>query len=253
MTIAAMNLGGIRVVLTASENRGSAARLRGWRRLRPGVAFDKILNRIVAAGFLLLAISTAGELVGRIVLAERTPLDLLAAADLAARACLALFFFLAGWLALARPQPVARATGLQPRIAAATAFALLFVLGFLDRRSDAPAWLLILSAVMILLGNGLSVLVLNRLGKSFSIMAEARHLVTDGPYRLVRHPLYVVEEIAVIGCFLPFYSVESLILYIAHIGIQALRIGNEEAVLRQAFPEYADYARRTARFIPGIW
>jgi len=33
------------------------------------------------------------------------------------------------------------------------------------------------------------------------MMAEARRLVTSGPYRLVRHPLYLAEELAVVGIF----------------------------------------------------
>jgi len=37
------------------------------------------------------------------------------------------------------------------------------------------------------------------LGKSFSIMPQARRLVIGGPYRFVRHPLYFAEELAVIG------------------------------------------------------
>ena len=51
-----------------------------------------------------------------------------------------------------------------------------------------------------------SILVLWRLGKSFSIMPEARKLVTGGPYACARHPLYTVEIITIIGTALQFHA-----------------------------------------------
>ena len=59
-----------------------------------------------------------------------------------------------------------------------------------------------ISTRLLLGGNALAVLVLLQLGRSFSIMAEARQLVTAGVYRWVRHPLYLAEELAVIGIVL---------------------------------------------------
>jgi protein-S-isoprenylcysteine O-methyltransferase Ste14 len=59
-----------------------------------------------------------------------------------------------------------------------------------------------ISTLLLLGGNALAVLVPVQLGRSFSIMAEARRLVTSGVYRWVRHPLYLAEELAVIGIVL---------------------------------------------------
>ena len=84
-------------------------------------------------------------------------------------------------------------------------------------------------------------------------MAEARKLVTHGPYRLVRHPLYLAEEVATIGIFLQFLSWPAAAVLALHFGFQIARMLNEERVLGEAFPEYADYARRTARLMPGVW
>ena len=84
-------------------------------------------------------------------------------------------------------------------------------------------------------------------------MAEARHLVTEGPYAVIRHPLYLAEEIAVLGVFLQFMSFWAGILFVAHLGFQIQRMRNEEQILRQAFPEYEAYMKRTARVIPGIY
>jgi len=54
---------------------------------------------------------------------------------------------------------------------------------------------------LVLIGNAGSIIALRQLGRSFSVMAEARQLVTSGLYRFVRHPLYLTEEIAIIGVF----------------------------------------------------
>ncbi len=52
---------------------------------------------------------------------------------------------------------------------------------------------------LVVLGTAFSIIAVGTLGRSFSIMAEARRLVTRGVYSIVRHPLYLAEEIAVLG------------------------------------------------------
>jgi protein-S-isoprenylcysteine O-methyltransferase Ste14 len=91
------------------------------------------------------------------------------------------------------------------------------------------------------------------LGRSLSIMPEARRLVMSGPYRFVRHPLYAAEEIAILGVWLQFMSWPATAILAGHFIIQLWRLGFEEAVLRESFAEYDAYARQTARLIPGIY
>ena len=131
----------------------------------------------------------------------------------------------------------------------------LFVVGtlFLPHRNDLSATMLLLSAALILLGDILAVVILRRLGKSFSIMAEARKLVTCGPYSVIRHPLYAAEQLAILGALIQFASVEAAVLVAVQFSFQLIRMRNEEAVLMRTFPEYADYMLRTPRLIPGIW
>jgi len=129
----------------------------------------------------------------------------------------------------------------------------LFALPCLPPLADPPTWLLFLSAGLAFLGNGLAVLVLRWLGRSFSIMSEARKLVTSGPYRFVRHPLYVTEELAIFGIFLPYWTWIGATFFFLHLVVQLVRLNNEEKVLRAAFPEYADYALRTAQLVPRVW
>jgi protein-S-isoprenylcysteine O-methyltransferase Ste14 len=172
--------------------------------------------------------------------------------NIAARASSALFVALAAATTLTRLPPVRKAAGIEPRIAAVLGTFLLTALAMLPRQ-DLPASALCLSSVLIVTGMLTSFVVLRWLGRAFSIMAEARRLVTHGPYRFVRHPLYVCEELAVIGTFIQVLSPLAGVILIMHAVFQVRRMLNEEAVLRATFPEYGDYARKTPRLLPIGW
>jgi protein-S-isoprenylcysteine O-methyltransferase Ste14 len=169
--------------------------------------------------------------------------------NIAARASSALFVALAAVTTLTRLPPVRKAAGLEPRIAAVLGTFLLTALALL-RRQELPPIALGFSSALIITGMLTSFVVLRWLGRAFSIMAEARRLVTHGPYRFVRHPLYVCEELAVIGTFIQVVSPLAVVIFIMHGVFQVRRMLNEEAVLWATFPEYGDYARRTPRLIP---
>jgi protein-S-isoprenylcysteine O-methyltransferase Ste14 len=109
-----------------------------------------------------------------------------------------------------------------------------------------------LAIVMILAGSLLSFWTITHLGRSFSIMPQARQLVTTGPYAVVRHPLYLCEEIAVIGAMLSCLSPTALLLAAVHWVFQTRRAAAEEQLLRETFPEYAAYAARVPRYWPGL-
>jgi protein-S-isoprenylcysteine O-methyltransferase Ste14 len=72
-------------------------------------------------------------------------------------------------------------------------------------------------------------------------------------YGFVRHPLYLAEELAVIGIFMQSFSRWTALLLIAQIAFQLRRMHNEEVVLAETFHEYAAYRQQTARLIPGIY
>jgi protein-S-isoprenylcysteine O-methyltransferase Ste14 len=69
----------------------------------------------------------------------------------------------------------------------------------------------------------------------------------------VRHPLYLAEAVAALGALINFLSAWALVLVAVQIALQMVRIHYEERVLRETFPEYESYARRTARLIPGVY
>ena len=163
----------------------------------------------------------------------------------------ALFNLLLVWLLLVRDKPVLKARGAVPRIAA---FAGTFLGVAILQLPVAPLSAPVQVAAALLVGTGsvLAAIVLSRLGKSFSIMPEARRLVTDGPYALVRHPLYAVELLIIAGMALQFSQPLAGILAVAVVVLLVIRALFEERVLAEAYPEYKAYRARVKRFIPGV-
>jgi len=90
------------------------------------------------------------------------------------------------------------------------------------------------------------------LGRCFGVLPEARGLVMSGPYRFVRHPMYLGELGACLGLFVASPGVLNLCLSCVFAIAQGIRMRLEERALTNEFPSYAGYAARTARLIPGV-
>ncbi len=103
------------------------------------------------------------------------------------------------------------------------------------------------------LGLALSIWSIWHLGTAFSLVPEARRLVRTGPYRWVRHPLYLAGFVIGLGLLLANLSPAALGLFLAFVASQVLRIRYEEEVLEKAFPEYGGYRERTWALIPHIF
>ncbi len=84
-------------------------------------------------------------------------------------------------------------------------------------------------------------------------MPEARRLVTNGPYSVIRHPVYLGEAAALAGVTSQYLSPWALFLLALQFVFQLERMKNKERVPPCAFPEYRDYAARTARLLPGLY
>jgi protein-S-isoprenylcysteine O-methyltransferase Ste14 len=95
------------------------------------------------------------------------------------------------------------------------------------------------------------------LGRLFSVqveLQEGHRLVTDGPYRLVRHPRYLGVLLFLPGIALVFRSWLALALAAPLLLVLLWRIADEEVLLREAFgPEWDAYSRQTARLLPRVW
>jgi protein-S-isoprenylcysteine O-methyltransferase Ste14 len=88
------------------------------------------------------------------------------------------------------------------------------------------------------------------LRRAFSIEPQARVLVTSGPYRLARHPIYAMYLLINAGLWLRHPSLAFGVVLLVWLGLLLIRIRAEERVLTEAFPEYSAYRRRVGAFGP---
>ncbi|MDR3568569.1 MAG: isoprenylcysteine carboxylmethyltransferase family protein [Syntrophobacteraceae bacterium] len=112
---------------------------------------------------------------------------------------------------------------------------------------------LMVSSLTLLSGMIFTMMALGTLGKSFSLIPQTRNLVTSGPYRLVRHPVYVGEILAALGLVVWAATIAKTLVFLALIGCEVYRALQEEKLLMEIFPEYKEYASHTARFVPGLF
>ena len=213
---------------------------------------ERLIRGAVASWFLMLAGIIAFGL--GTMLQGDGPMTGLDYARIASKTCLLSFLAMMGYLTIVRENPRAQASGWQPRISALIGTNLMFIgIFFLPPRTDLGIAQHLLSAGLVLTGHLFCIYVLSHLGRSFSIMAEARRFVSDGPYGVVRHPLYLAEQVAILGIFIQYASALAAILVAVHFAFQLRRMLNEEKLLSETFPEYAAYMTRTARLVPAIW
>lgn len=173
-------------------------------------------------------------------------------ARMASRSASVLFLGFLLVLFAIRKTPRHKAPGVVPRVAAVggTYLGVALMLLPMPPLGWAP---LFVSALLVLGGTVFALYAIASLGRSLSVMAEARALVTSGPYRLIRHPLYLGEAVMLVGIAIQYVSWMALALLAVQLACQVQRMKYEEGVLEQAFPEYGAYRARTARLIPYVY
>ncbi len=108
-------------------------------------------------------------------------------------------------------------------------------------------------AALQLLGWALAVVCISTLGRSFGLVAANRGIVTRGPYRLVRHPIYSSYLLTQVGYLLENPTTRNVAVIFGTIAFQLVRIRTEEECLVQD-PEYAAYRGRVRwRLIPRVF
>jgi len=150
-----------------------------------------------------------------------------------------------------RPSPIGRAEGIVPRASALLGAYLPAALTLLPTVSSNK--LQLASALITTLGTAGAFYALFHLGAAFSLFPQARRLVLTGPYRFIRHPLYLFGELGLIGMSLAYAQPWALLIAALSFFAQFPRMRYEEKVLTAAFSGYSPYAARTSRLIPGIY
>jgi protein-S-isoprenylcysteine O-methyltransferase Ste14 len=120
-----------------------------------------------------------------------------------------------------------------------------------------PAWVQWVGLVLGITSLPLILWVQAALGSNFSttlLVRQDHDLVTQGPYRWVRHPMYTVLFVHLVALLLLsanwFIGGVPLLAFAL---IVATRLKNEERVMAEKFgPAYQDYMRRTGRFLPRL-
>ncbi|MEP6641398.1 MAG: isoprenylcysteine carboxylmethyltransferase family protein [Gaiellales bacterium] len=151
-----------------------------------------------------------------------------------------------------RPAPLRRNRSVVGVMVALLSQLSVIAVGLFGSRTDGGV-AVIASDVLLICGLSFAIGSVIVLGRCFGILPDVRGLVTRGPYRLVRHPLYLGELTAVLGIVLgsrnPLWAG---VAWLACVGLQLARTGYEERNIRAEFPEYAAYAARTKRLLPGV-
>jgi protein-S-isoprenylcysteine O-methyltransferase Ste14 len=115
-----------------------------------------------------------------------------------------------------------------------------------------PAWP-VGGLVLVMLAACLSLASLLSLGRRFGVRPALRGLATRGPYRFVRHPMYLSYVIADIGYNLQEWNFGTALLVMAGWASLLYRIYAEERILAQdaGWSAYVSLVRY--RIIPGLW
>jgi protein-S-isoprenylcysteine O-methyltransferase Ste14 len=115
------------------------------------------------------------------------------------------------------------------------------------------AWLIPLMAMGTALGvfgGALTVWALTHLRRNFSIFVEVRNVVLTGPYRYVRHPMYLGEITMTAGLVLSMMSPFSIALLATFAILQYVRGRMEQMRLCEASPQYAEHMASSGMFLP---
>jgi protein-S-isoprenylcysteine O-methyltransferase Ste14 len=117
--------------------------------------------------------------------------------------------------------------------------------------------LALVAVVLVLVGLLVAYWARIHLGRNWSgevMVKEGHTLITSGPYRWVRHPIYAGMTVALVGTALasgaPYGFLGLALILFGFL----VRVRLEEALMRETFPrDYAEYSRHTARLIPGLY
>ncbi|OBK36600.1 hypothetical protein A5658_06055 [Mycobacterium sp. 1245111.1] len=137
--------------------------------------------------------------------------------------------------------------------------AAMVVVSVLDHRfgmSSVPASICLVGDVLVAAGLGVVALVIiqNSYAAATVRVQEGQTVVSTGLYGLVRHPMYTGNVVMLIGIPLALGSYLGLVFVVPALIVLALRIRDEEKLLREQLNGYREYSEKVRhRLVPGMW
>ena len=155
------------------------------------------------------------------------------------------------FILLTARRPLARYETLMPNLSAAIGGFGIYLFGVLD---PAPTPLLGLYTPLVLLAAGVAIVLwsLCYLRRAFSVVPQARIVVERGPYRYVRHPMYVGNMLTIVGLGLIVSTLSALLLSLGCLALQVARAHYEDRLMASTFNEYGAYMSRVSAFFPRL-
>jgi protein-S-isoprenylcysteine O-methyltransferase Ste14 len=159
----------------------------------------------------------------------------------------------AGPMAETRPAQKVATVGITATVVA------LLVVSALDHRfgwSQVPTPVVVVGDALVAVGLGMAMMVVNQNNYAAStITVEAdQPVISTGLYGIVRHPMYAFALIMIAGMPLALGSYWGLVTTVPAVAVLALRIDDEEKMLRQELTGYRDYTQKVHyRLLPYVW
>ena len=138
-------------------------------------------------------------------------------------------------------------------------FTTMIVVSVLDHRfgwSSVPTAVCLLGDALMAIGliGTMLVVVQNGYAAANVVVEEGQRVVSTGLYGLVRHPMYTGTIPLMAGVPLALGSYWGLLFLLPSLAVLVIRIFDEEKMLTQQLPGYAEYTRRVRyRLVPYLW
>jgi protein-S-isoprenylcysteine O-methyltransferase Ste14 len=163
----------------------------------------------------------------------------------------ALYMTIIVFILAAAGRPLARYETLMPNLSAVVGGFGVYLFGVLE---PAETRLLGVYIPLALLAAGAAIVLwaLWYLRRAFSIVPQARAVVENGPYRYIRHPMYVGNMLTIAGLGLIISTPSAVFLSIICLALQVARARYEDHLLASTFDEYGAYMSRVNAFLPRL-
>ncbi len=132
-------------------------------------------------------------------------------------------------------------------------FTCIILLAIFTNWLSLPLWAILLLAISGFLA--FWAMAVMRLG-NFNVVptpVEKGLLVTRGPYKVIRHPMYTSIFIFALVLLASQFDYKKLIISLVLIAGLIVKMKYEEGLLCMHFPEYQSYMQKTKRVMPFLW